>query len=77
MEKKIPNGVSAIFKKQYNGLPYSVVYLGKYKDADTYGVNGLEGYDLGFPLVVQYKDGTTKELFGFDAVDILSVFVEY
>lgn len=54
----------------------SFTYLGEHKGGDAFCFNFPEDVCAGFPVVFLYKDKTVTEVNGFDALDIVSLFVE-
>ena len=51
-------------------------YLGKREGADTYMFKFPEDADTGFPFVYIHKDGKVTEITGFEALDIVCLFVK-
>lgn len=59
--------------KAYGG---KVDFLGKYKGADAYMLKFPEDADTGFPFVYIHKDDKVTEIIGFEALDIVRLFVK-
>ncbi len=51
-------------------------YLGKYKDKEVYLYNFPEDANTGFPSVYLYKDNKVEEITGFEAMDIVNLFIK-
>lgn len=51
-------------------------YLGKHEGADAYMFKFPEDADTGFPFVYIHKDGKVTEITGFEALDIVRLFVK-
>ncbi|MBO5974885.1 MAG: hypothetical protein J6P95_04145 [Paludibacteraceae bacterium] len=51
-------------------------YLGKYEGADVYSFHFPNDVDTGFPFVFICKNGKISEITGFEALDIISLFVK-
>ena len=54
----------------------SLAYLGEHEGSQAFCFNFLEDASVGFPVVFLYKDKTVTEVNGFEALDIVSLFVE-
>lgn len=74
--KQIPqivkNAAQALIKS-YGG---KIGFLGKHKDADAYMLKFPEDADTGFPFVYILKDDNVTELTGFEALDVVRLFVK-
>lgn len=73
---KIPEAVKTAAKPLIDRYGLSVDYLGEYKGGQAYIYQFPEDSDTGFPFVYLYKGDTVKEITGFDALDIVNLFVE-
>ena len=50
--------------------------LGKYEGSDAYAFHFPDDVDTGFPFVFIYKNGKISEITGFEALDIITLFVK-
>ena len=51
-------------------------YFGKHEGADVYMLKFPEDADTGFPFVYIHKDEKVTEITGFEALDVVRLFVK-
>ncbi len=71
----IPEQVKKAAEELVNMYGASFKYLGKYEDRDVYMFKIPSNEDTGFPFVYLCDDENIIEITGFEALDIIRLFV--
>lgn len=74
--RQIPQIVKDAAKDLIKIYGDNIDFLGKYEGADAYMLKSPEDADTGFPFVYIHKDDKVSEITGFEALDILRLFVK-
>lgn len=73
---KVPEQIKSAAKTLVDTYGDTFDYLGKYKGKDVFLFCFPEDACTGFPFVYLHKDGHVQEITGFEALDIINLFVE-
>lgn len=74
---KIPQIVKDAAKQLIEMYGGDIELLGKHEGADAYFVRFPEDVDTGFPFVYIHKDDLVTEISGFEARNIVRLFIKY
>lgn len=74
--KQIPQIVKDAAKDLIKAYGGKIDFLGKYEGADAYMFHFPDDSCTGFPFVYIHKDDKLTEITGFEALDIMNLFVE-
>lgn len=74
--KQIPQIVKDAAKDLIKIYGDNIDFLGKYEGADAYIYHFPDDTSTGFPFVYIHKDDKVTEITGFEALDILRLFVK-
>lgn len=73
---EIPEPVTEAANELIESFGGSILYLGPYEGADVYLYQFPEAAVVGFPILFLWKDGTVREVQGFDSLSIIEQLVE-
>ncbi len=74
--KTIPTQVLKAAEELVSMYGKNFAYLGLYEGKDAWNFLFPEGTETGFPFVYLYSDDKVEEITGFDALHVVSLFVE-
>ena len=74
--KQVPQIVKDAAKDLIKAYGGEINFLGKHEGADAYILKLPEDVDTGFPFVYIHKDDNVTEITGFEALDIVRLFVK-
>lgn len=72
---EIPKQVKKAARELIQMYGDSFLYLGQYEGADVYQYQFAETAVVGFPILFLWKNGSVREVMGFDSVSIISQLV--
>lgn len=74
--KQTPQIVKDAAKALINAYGGKIDFLGKYEEADAYIYHFPDDTSTGFPFIYIHKGDKVTEITGFEALDIMALFVE-